>query len=64
MATQYFADRNIFCSGRVSKEDMKRVVKATGGRIQTTVSDIKPEMLGTCGEFEERVIGAERFNLF
>ena len=21
-------------------------------------------MLGTCGEFEEKVIGAERFNLF
>lgn len=21
-------------------------------------------MLGTCGEFEERVIGAERYNLF
>ena len=43
---------------------MKRVVKATGGRIQTTVSDIKKEMLGECGEFEEKVIGAERYNLF
>ena len=43
---------------------MKRVVKATGGKVQTTVSDIKPEMLGTCGEFEEKVIGAERYNLF
>lgn len=33
LATQYFADRNIFCSGRVDKDDMKRVEKATGGRI-------------------------------
>lgn len=43
---------------------MKRVEKATGGRIQSTTSDIKPEMLGTCGLFEEKQIGAERFNFF
>jgi len=64
LATQYFADRNIFCSGRVQKEDMKRVEKATGGRVQSTTSDIKTEMLGTCGLFEEKQIGSERFNLF
>ncbi len=64
LATQYFADRDIFCAGRVAKEDMRRVVKATGGRVQTTVTDIKPEMLGTCGLFEEVQIGAERFNFF
>jgi len=33
LATQYFADRGVFCSGRVSEEDMKRTMKATGGRI-------------------------------
>ena len=43
---------------------MKRVIKATGGKLQTTVTDVKPEMLGQCGEFEEKVIGAERYNLF
>lgn len=43
---------------------MKRVTKATGGRIQTTLSNLKEEMLGTCGLFEEKVVGAERFNLF
>ena len=64
LATQFFADRNIFCSGRVPKEDMKRVMKATGGRMQTTVTDIRKEMLGECGEFEEKVVGAERYNLF
>ncbi len=31
LATQYFADRDIFCAGRVASEDMQRVVKATGG---------------------------------
>jgi T-complex protein 1 subunit eta len=64
LATQYFADRNVFCSGRVAKEDMDRVVKATGGKVQSTTSDLKPEMLGTCGNFEEKVFGAERFNIF
>ncbi len=33
LATQYFADREIFCSGRVSEDDMKRTVQATGGKI-------------------------------
>lgn len=64
LATQYFADRNIFCAGRVSKEDMNRLVKATGGTIQSTVTDLRPEVLGTCGEFEEVQLGADRFNLF
>ena len=30
LATQYFADRGIFCAGRVQKDDMQRVSKATG----------------------------------
>ncbi|KAK9234700.1 chaperonin Cpn60/TCP-1 family [Lipomyces kononenkoae] len=64
LATQYFADRDIFCAGRVSSDDMERVVQAVGGSIQSTCSDIKPEYLGTCDKFEERQIGGERFNLF
>ncbi|KAE8212700.1 hypothetical protein CF327_g3675 [Tilletia walkeri] len=65
LATQYFADRNIFCAGRVANDDLKRVVQAVGGSIQSTCSDIDPERhLGTCGTFEERQIGGERFNLF
>ncbi|KAI8911451.1 chaperonin Cpn60/TCP-1 family [Gorgonomyces haynaldii] len=64
LATQYFADRDIFCAGRVASDDLARVVKAVGGAIQTTVNDIKPEHLGTCETFEERQIGSERFNLF
>ncbi|KAK9368598.1 chaperonin Cpn60/TCP-1 family [Lipomyces kononenkoae] len=64
LATQYFADRDIFCAGRVSSDDMERVVQAVGGSIQSTCSDIKPEYLGTCDKFEERQIGGERYNLF
>ena len=64
LATQYFADRDIFCAGRVASEDMERVVQATGATVQSTCSDIRPEHLGTCGAFEERQIGGERFNFF
>lgn len=64
LATQYFADRDVFCAGRVSAEDMDRVVEATGATIQSTCSDIQPHHLGVCGSFEERQIGGERFNFF
>lgn len=64
LATQFFADRDIFCAGRVAAEDMDRVVEATGATLQSTCSDILPEHLGTCGSFDERQIGGERFNFF
>ncbi|KAJ6927669.1 T-complex protein 1 subunit eta [Populus alba x Populus x berolinensis] len=49
----YFADRDIFCAGRVSEEDLQRVAAATGGTV-----------LGTCEIFEEKQVGNERFNSF
>lgn len=64
LATQYFADRDIFCAGRVANEDLKRVVQAVGGQVQSTTSDIRPEHIGTCELFEERQIGGERYNVF
>jgi len=64
IATQYFADRGMFCGGRVDKEDMKRLAAATGAVVQTTASNILPSTLGTCATFEEKQIGKERFNLF
>eukprot|EP00928_Gymnodinium_smaydae_P008945 TRINITY_DN13302_c0_g1_i3.p2 TRINITY_DN13302_c0_g1~~TRINITY_DN13302_c0_g1_i3.p2 ORF type:complete len:566 (-),score=173.59 TRINITY_DN13302_c0_g1_i3:2288-3985(-) len=64
LATQYFADRGIFCAGRVDNEDLERTRRATGAEIQTTVHGVSPSVLGTCGEFEEKQIGAERYNLF
>eukprot|EP00195_Chlamydomonas_chlamydogama_P012204 CAMPEP_0202900104 /NCGR_PEP_ID=MMETSP1392-20130828/9835_1 /ASSEMBLY_ACC=CAM_ASM_000868 /TAXON_ID=225041 /ORGANISM="Chlamydomonas chlamydogama, Strain SAG 11-48b" /LENGTH=552 /DNA_ID=CAMNT_0049586421 /DNA_START=124 /DNA_END=1778 /DNA_ORIENTATION=- len=68
LATQYFADRNIFCAGRVEEGDLQRVAKATGARVQTTVNGLTAEnaagVLGTCERFEEKQVGAERYNLF
>ena len=33
LATQYFADRQLFCAGRVAADDMARVGKATGAYV-------------------------------
>lgn len=65
LATQYFADRGIFCAGRVEYGDMDRTRRATGAEIQSTVtSGLPSSILGTCAHFEERQIGSERYNLF
>lgn len=64
LATQYFADRGIFCAGRVSTDDMERVSKATGAVIQTSVNGITDEVLGKCENFEEKGLGDERYNFF
>jgi len=64
LATQYFADRGIFCAGRVEAGDLNRVTKATGAVVQTTCHGITEKVLGTCGNFVEQQIGDERYNLF
>lgn len=64
LATQYFADRGLFCAGRVEEKDLQRVAKCTGASIQTTVNDLIPDVLGTCGVFEEKQIGGDRYNFF
>nr|CAI5833717.1 unnamed protein product [Callosobruchus analis] len=64
VATQYFADRDMFCAGRVTDEDLKRTLKACGGAILTTVHEINDSVLGKCDLFEEKQIGGERYNFF
>lgn len=64
LATQYFADRDIFCAGRVPINDLERVAKATGGAIQTTTHGLTEQIMGKCGKFEEIQLGSERYNMF
>ena len=40
LATQYFADRKMFCAGRVPEADMDRVVRATGATVHSTCSGL------------------------
>jgi len=65
VATQWFADRDMFCAGRVTEEDLKRTQKACGGLIHSVTSNLTAnEALGLCENFEEVQIGNERYNLF
>uniref|UniRef100_A0A8D3D1I5 T-complex protein 1 subunit eta n=1 Tax=Scophthalmus maximus TaxID=52904 RepID=A0A8D3D1I5_SCOMX len=62
VATQYFADRDLFCAGRVQEEDLKRTMMACGGSIQTSVGALTDDVLGHCELFEEVQVGGERYN--
>merc|ERR1719197_292545 len=64
LATQYFADRGLFCAGRVGDDDLKRMAKAVGAQVQTSCNDLNPGVLGSCELFEEKQVGGERFNFF
>lgn len=63
-ATQYFAKHNVFSAGRVPEMEAQRVVRAFGGRIVSSVSLVSSRTLGSCALFEEREIGACRYNCF
>lgn len=64
VATQYFADREMFCAGRVAEMDLKRTMKACGGSIVSSCSNLNENQLGRCETFLEEQIGGERFNFF
>ncbi|GJZ09072.1 T-complex protein 1 subunit eta [Tanacetum coccineum] len=59
--SKYFADRDIFCVGRVAEDDLNT---ATCGTVQTSVNYVIYEVLGSCEIFEEKQVGNERFNIF
>ncbi|XP_053619132.1 T-complex protein 1 subunit eta [Plodia interpunctella] len=64
VATQYFADRDMFCAGRVPDEDLRRTQRACGGAILSSVRDLMPTALGSCAHFTEKQVGGERYNIF
>uniref|UniRef100_A0A914KKA8 T-complex protein 1 subunit eta n=4 Tax=Meloidogyne incognita group TaxID=654580 RepID=A0A914KKA8_MELIC len=64
VATQWFADRDMFCAGRVHDEDIERVLASCGGSLLTTVSQVDASVLGCCDEFYEQQVGSERYNFF
>ncbi|CAI2355232.1 unnamed protein product [Caenorhabditis sp. 36 PRJEB53466] len=64
VATQWFADRDMFCAGRIPQDDLDRLIAACGGSVLTTVSQIDDSVLGKCGTFYEQQVGSERYNFF
>ena len=59
LAQHYLAKEGIMAVRRVKESDMKKLASATGGKVLTTLEEIKPEDLGYAGTVEERKIGGE-----
>ncbi|MBI5229432.1 TCP-1/cpn60 chaperonin family protein [Candidatus Micrarchaeota archaeon] len=60
VAQHYLAKKGILAARRVKKSDMEKLVRATGGRIVTTLGDLSDKDLGYAGLVEERKIGGEQ----
>ena len=59
LAQHYLAKAGIFAVRRVKESDMKKLASATGGKIQTSLEEVRAEDLGSAGLVEERKIGGE-----
>lgn len=59
VAQHYLAKNGIFATRRMKESDMKRLAKATGGNIVTSLKDISKSDLGHAGRVEERKISGE-----
>ena len=57
MARYFLAKAGIFVSHRVKKNDLLKLSRATGGKIITSLDEIKPEALGQAGLVEEKMVG-------
>jgi len=64
LATQFFAEKKLFCAGRVQRHEMERISRDTGAAIQSNLFDIDTHLLGTCSVFEEKTFGLDRYLLF
>ena len=63
LCMKYFVEAGIICARRCVREDLKRLAKATGGRVVTTMADMEgneafdSECLGACDSVREVRIG-------
>ena len=60
MAQHFLAKEGILAARRVKESDMEKLARATGGRLVTDLSDLKPQDLGIAGLVEERKIGDDK----
>ena len=59
LAQHYLAKAGVMAVRRVKESDMKKLASATGGKILTTLEEVKSEDLGSAGLVEERKISGE-----
>lgn len=63
LCLKYFVEAGVICARRCNKDDLKRLAKATGGKVVVTMADMdgnetfEADCLGTCDSFREERIG-------
>jgi thermosome len=60
MVQHYLSQEGIIAARRVKESDMEKLAKATGGRINSNLNDLKVADLGFAGLVEERKIGDDK----
>ncbi len=60
VAQHFLAKKGILAVRRVKRSDMEKLEKATGGRIVTSIRDLRPEDLGEAELVEERRVGNDK----
>jgi len=59
LVQHYLAQAGIYAVRRVKESDMKKLAKATGGRIVTNLDDLTEKELGHADLVEERKVGSD-----
>jgi chaperonin GroEL (HSP60 family) len=56
----FFTKEGIMAARRVKESDMEKLARATGGKVNSDLNDLKAEDLGFAGLVEERKIGEDK----
>ncbi len=56
----YLAKEGILAVRRIKKSDMEALVRATGGRVVSSIDHLTAQDLGSCGLVEERKVGDDK----
>ena len=59
LVQHYLAKNGILAARRVKESDLKKLAKATGAKVSTSIDELTKEDLGVAGLVEERKIGDE-----
>lgn len=60
LVQHYLLEAGVLAARRIKKSDMKKLAKATGAKIVTTVEDLSADDLGNAGLVEERKVASEK----
>ncbi len=59
MAQHFLAQEGILAVRRAKKSDVKKLARATGGKVVSNIDDITEDDLGNAGTVEERVVSGD-----